>query len=148
MEGGNPSTRKRGFSPSKPPTFPSTAWGCRPKTPLSEYKRENLLPCFFLRERDRFSSFLPTHVPNEVENISCRFRLRQRNIFSTLPLFLAGTRYIFYFAADARSEKNIKYICLPPVAAEKYILYLASVAFSLIQNISFPMSWTGIHNVP
>ena len=33
MEGENPSTRKRGFSPSKPPTFPSTAWGCRPKTP-------------------------------------------------------------------------------------------------------------------
>ena len=32
MEGDNPSTRKRGFSPSKPPTFPSTAWGCRPKT--------------------------------------------------------------------------------------------------------------------
>ena len=32
LEGDNPSTRKRGFSPSKPPTFPSTAWGCRPKT--------------------------------------------------------------------------------------------------------------------
>ena len=34
MEGDNPSTRKRGGAPSKPPTFPSTAWGCRPKTPL------------------------------------------------------------------------------------------------------------------
>ena len=32
MEGDNPSTRKRGFSPSKPPTFPSTAWGGCPKT--------------------------------------------------------------------------------------------------------------------
>ena len=32
LEGDNPSTRKRGFSPSRPPTFPSTAWGCRPKT--------------------------------------------------------------------------------------------------------------------
>ncbi len=35
LEGDNPSTRKRGFSPSKPPFFPSTAWGCRPKTPLA-----------------------------------------------------------------------------------------------------------------
>ena len=30
LEGDNPSARKRGLS--KPPAFPSTAWGCRPKT--------------------------------------------------------------------------------------------------------------------
>lgn len=33
LEEDNPSTRKRGGSPSKPPTFPSTAWGYHPKTP-------------------------------------------------------------------------------------------------------------------
>ena len=30
LEGDNPSARKRGLS--KPPAFPGTAWGCRPKT--------------------------------------------------------------------------------------------------------------------
>ena len=97
-------------------------------------KIENLLLRFFLRERDRFSRFVPQAVLDEVENLPACFSLREQDIFSTsLPtrvpnevenifscLFLAGTKYIFYFAADARSEENIKYICLPPVAAELY----------------------------
>ena len=45
LERDNPSTRKRGFSPSKPSTFPSTAWGYRPKTRRSAMR---CLPSFVL----------------------------------------------------------------------------------------------------
>ncbi|MDE6735933.1 MAG: hypothetical protein K2J50_00345 [Treponemataceae bacterium] len=65
MERGTPSTRKRGFPPSKPPTFPSTAWGCRPKTPLAPLARHGFvsqknfrgLPSVFSAFKSAFVAF-------------------------------------------------------------------------------------------
>ena len=100
MEGDNPSTRKRGFSPSKPPTFPSTAWGCRPKT------RRRASPCFrvfFENSRLFHSQFVAVFSTFKRIFITFSEHFRPSKILLLLPQRSFGVQKNFCAFLDAIS---------------------------------------------
>ena len=90
MEGENPSTRQRGFSPSKPPTFPSTAWGCRLKTLRSAVRYAHCLTT-------EFSCGKLALISAKTFSMSQKSCVRASKVFSLLP------RCVFGFRAHSQS---------------------------------------------
>ena len=132
-----------GFSPSRPPTFPSTAWGSRPKT-LRSFARSNfsVQKYFVARQSLAYRLFVCSQCSH-----FCRFaakttkirvysvRFWASKVFSLPPRSIFSLQKFFHCLPEAISGfKRTFTHCLACFWRSKVLLLLRSAYFGLQKN--------------